>query len=125
MTIQDTAAGTLAIHQAAANFLASPEFQSRFTAAAQPTDNGGVNDQAFVTQLYQTVLHRSPNATELNYDVQDIQGTLPGIAAQDRAQPLLNFDLKAQLARIIVAVTCNDPLCENTKLWLSDAPGTP
>lgn len=83
--------GSLAIHQAAANFLASPEFQSRFTAAAQSADGGGAHDQAFVTQLYQNVLHRTPSASEMNYYVQDMQGTLPGIAAQDRAQLLINF----------------------------------
>ena len=92
--------GTLALHQAAANFLASPEFQSRFTAAAQPADNGGVNDQAYITQLYQNVLHRTPNATEMNYYVQDIQGTLPGIAAQDRAQLLINFSVSPEKVSI-------------------------
>jgi len=84
-------AGTLSIHQAAVNFLASPEFLGRFTAAAQPTDNGGTHDQAFINQLYQNVLHRTPGASELAYYVADLQGTQAGTPQLDRAQLLVNF----------------------------------
>jgi len=84
-------AGTLSLHQAAVNFLASPEFLGRFTAASQPADNGGTNDQAFINQLYQNVLHRTPAASEAAYYVADLQGTTPGVPQLDRAQLLINF----------------------------------
>lgn len=90
------AAGTLTLHQTGVYFLASPEFQSRFAAAALPVDNGGANDQAFITQLYQNVLHRTPNSAEMTFYVEDLQGTLPGVAQQDRAQLLVNFALSPE-----------------------------
>jgi len=86
----------LSLHQDAVYFIASPEFQSKFAAAAQPADDGGPNDQAFITALYQNILHRTPSATELAYYVSDLQGTLPGVAAQDRAQLLINFSLSPE-----------------------------
>jgi len=85
------AQGTLSLHQAAVYFLASPEFQSRFAAASQPADDGGPNDQAFITQLYQTVLGRTPSSSEMAFYVSDLQGTLPNVPQQDRAQLLVNF----------------------------------
>ncbi len=85
------AAGTLSLHQTAVNFLASPEFQGRFTSAAQPADDGGANDQAFINQLYQNVLHRTPAASETAYYVADLQGTQAGVPQLDRAQLLVNF----------------------------------
>jgi len=90
------AAGTLDLHQTGVYFLASPEFQSRFAAAALPADNGGPNDQAFITQLYQNVLHRTPSAAETAFYVSDLQGTLVGVAQQDRAQLLVNFALSPE-----------------------------
>lgn len=86
----------LSLHDDAANFIASPEFQARFPSAAAPSDHGGPNDQAFVTALYQNVLHRTPAASELAYYMSDIQGTLPGIAAQDRAQILVNMAMSPE-----------------------------
>jgi len=85
------AAGVWSLHEVATNFLASPEFQKLFPATAQPPDNGGPNDQAYITTLYQNILHRTPAASEMGYYVEDLQGTLPGIAQQDRAQLLINF----------------------------------
>ena len=90
------AAGTLDLHQTGVYFLASPEFQSHFAAAALPADNGGPNDQAFITQLYQNVLHRTPSAAETAFYVSDLQGTLVGVAQQDRAQLLVNFALSPE-----------------------------
>jgi hypothetical protein len=51
----------------AASFIASHEFQLRFPAAASPADQGGAADHAFVTALYQNVLHRAPDAGGLHY----------------------------------------------------------
>lgn len=90
------ASGEISLLQASADFLASPEFQNHFTAASLPADNGGPNDQAFITQLYQNVLHRTPAASELAYYISDLQGTLPGIAQQSRAQLLINFALSPE-----------------------------
>lgn len=88
--------GAISLHQAAANFLASPEFQTDFPSAALAADDGGAHDQAFITALYQNILHRTPNSTEMAYYVSDLQGTLPGIAQQDRAQLLINFAVSAE-----------------------------
>lgn len=85
------AAGSLTLYQTAVNFLASPEFQNRFASAALTADNGGAHDQAFINQLYQNVLHRTPAASEVAYYVADLQGTQPGIPQLDRAQLLINF----------------------------------
>jgi len=83
--------GAMTLHQAAEYFIASPEFQAKFAAAALPADDGGPNDQAFVTALYQNILHRTPSASEMAFYVADLQGTLAGVAQQDRAQLLINF----------------------------------
>lgn len=50
----------VSLHDAAANFLGSPEFAQRFGAAAQ-------SDQAYVTLLYANVLKRGPDAGGLAY----------------------------------------------------------
>ncbi len=47
-----------ALSQVAANFIASPEFQRTY---------GALNDSQFVTQLYQNVLHRGPDASGLSF----------------------------------------------------------
>ena len=88
------AAGTLTLHQTAVYFLASPEFQQRF--GALPADDGGPNDQAFITQLYQNVLGRTPSSAEMAFYVSDLQGTLAGVPQQDRAQLLVNFALSPE-----------------------------
>lgn len=49
-----------ALVQVAANFLASPEFTSRY---------GSLDDTDFVTQLYANVLHRAPDSGGLAYHV--------------------------------------------------------
>jgi hypothetical protein len=85
------AAGTLSLHQTAANFLASPEFLTDYPAAAAPPDNGGPNDQAYIKTLYANVLGRTPSAFELNYYVNDLtSGTF------DRAQLLINFAISTE-----------------------------
>lgn len=87
------AQGSLTLRQAAVYFINSTEFQAIYPAAAKPADDGGPNDQAFIASLYQNVLHRTPSASEVSFYVQDLQGTLPGVPQQDRAQLLLYFSL--------------------------------
>lgn len=70
--------GQTLIYQAG-NFLDSSEFKSKFAAAALQQDNGGSNDQAFVTQLYQNMLHRTESASELAWYVNEIQTTFAGV----------------------------------------------
>lgn len=60
-------AGTFDLHQAAVYFLASPEFTADYPTAALPSDSGGPNDQAFITTLYNNVLHRTPAAAEISF----------------------------------------------------------
>jgi serralysin len=63
--------------QVAANFIASPEFQSKY---------GNVSDSAFVTLLYQHVLHRTPQQFEVDFHVnQELH------AGYSRAQELTFF----------------------------------
>jgi hypothetical protein len=88
--------GQLDLHQAAVYFLASPEFLAKYPALSAPTDNGGPNDQAFINELYGNILHRTPNASEVGYYVDALQGTLTTstgalIPAADRAQLLVYF----------------------------------
>ena len=88
--------GTQSLYTTATYFINSPEFQRLYPAAAQPADNGGPNDQAFIASLYQNVLHRTPSASEVSFYSQDLQGTLPGVPQQDRAQLLIYFSLSAE-----------------------------
>jgi hypothetical protein len=87
----------------AADFLASPEFANLYlggnghTATIGPADNGGPNDQAFITKLYGQILHRTPTATEINFYVEDLQGKLSGqTAPDDRAQLLIYFSISPE-----------------------------
>jgi hypothetical protein len=57
----------LTIAQVAANFIASPEFQSTY---------GNVGDSQFVTLLYQNVLHRAPDEGGLAFHIGHLQGGL-------------------------------------------------
>lgn len=56
---QDLDAG-VSLGTVAAHFIQSPEFQSRY---------GALDDTNFVTQLYENVLHRAPDAAGLTYHV--------------------------------------------------------
>lgn len=60
----------------ASDFLASPEFAKDYPALTAPTDHGGINDTAFVTQLYSGILHRSATASEIAFYDQALAGTL-------------------------------------------------
>jgi hypothetical protein len=91
--------GTAALpdmHAAAKFFMSSPEFKALYPALQTASDNGGPNDQAFITELYGQILHRTPSATEIQYYVSAIQGTLTtstgaAIPAADRATLLEYF----------------------------------
>ena len=67
----------LSLVQVASNFIASPEFQSTY---------GAVNDTQFVTLLYQNVLHRAPDASGLQYHLNELEQW-----GESRAQVLTNF----------------------------------
>jgi hypothetical protein len=96
-----TANGTLSLHQDAVYFLASPEFAKLYPALTAPADNGGPNDQKFISELYGNILHRTPSATEVQYYVDALQGTLTNnsgaaIPAADRAQLLIYFSISPE-----------------------------
>jgi hypothetical protein len=59
--------GDLSMQQIAGDFLNSPEFLARFPTVGTSTDRGGTNDSAFVTQLYQNILGRGPDAAGLAF----------------------------------------------------------
>jgi len=76
--------------QIAGEFMASPEFQTRFGA--------DVSDTQFITNLYQNVLHRVPVASELGYYQAALSNEEAGAIVNNsnpvmwsRAQELLNF----------------------------------
>jgi hypothetical protein len=80
------------LHQAAVYFLASPEFATDYPALTKPADNGGPNDQGFITELYGQILHRSPTSAEVAYYVNALQN----VAGTDRAQLLIYFALSPE-----------------------------
>jgi phospholipase/lecithinase/hemolysin len=55
-------------------FLTSSEFTQRYPAAALPPDDGGPNDAAFVTAVYQNVLGRAPDSGGLSYWIAAMAG---------------------------------------------------
>ena len=61
----------------AANFIASPEFTATY---------GALDNAAFVTQLYQNVLHRAPDASGLAFHVNNL-----ATGANTRANVLVGF----------------------------------
>ena len=65
------------LKQLAQNFLNSPEFSSTY---------GNLDNSAYITKLYQNVLHRAPDAGGLAYHMNDL-----GTGAADRAQPAGEF----------------------------------
>lgn len=95
------AAGTMSLHQAATYILASSEFASDYPALTAPADDGGPNDQAFITELYGNILHRTPAASEVAYYVEALQGSLTNSSGQsvapiDRAQLLIYFSISQE-----------------------------
>lgn len=67
----------LNIAQVAANFIASPEFSATY---------GSLNDTQYVTQLYQNVLHRGPDAGGLSFHTGNLAS-----GANTRANVLVGF----------------------------------
>lgn len=87
-------AGSTALQNIAQNFINSTEFLTRFPSASAPSDQGGPNDTAFVTALYENVLGRAPDSGGLNYWVQaihdaEVNNGLTGLQA--RTNILLAF----------------------------------
>ncbi|HUR90729.1 MAG TPA: DUF4214 domain-containing protein [Ramlibacter sp.] len=66
----------LTLEQVASNFIASPEFQAKY--------GGAVDDTAFVTLLYQNVLHRAPDSGGLEFHLEELQ-------TQSRGDVLIHF----------------------------------
>jgi hypothetical protein len=100
--------GSLTLHQAATYFLASPEFAKLYPALTAPADNGGPNDQTFITELYGNILHRTPSAAEVQYYVGALQGTLTttagtAIPGVDRAQLLIYFSISPENQQDVAA----------------------
>ena len=90
--------GTAAVpdlHTAAVYFLTSPEMQKLYPTSLTTPDQGGPNDQAFVTALYSGILHRAATAAEVAFYDEALAGTLTSngqaIAAVDRATVLEYF----------------------------------
>jgi hypothetical protein len=84
------------LHTMATYFEASAEFKTLYPALQTASDNGGPHDQAFINQLYGQILHRTPSASEVQYYVDALQGTLTtptgaAIPAADRATLLEYF----------------------------------
>ena len=75
----------------AADFIGSSEFLARFPSASLPADNGGPNNTAFVTALYENVLGRAPDTAGLAYWVGNLAS-----GAQNRADVLLSFTGSAE-----------------------------
>ena len=83
------------LHQAAVYFLTSPEMQKLYPTSLTTPDQGGPNDQAFVTALYSGILHRTATAAEVAFYDEALAGTLTSngqpLAAVDRATVLEYF----------------------------------
>jgi hypothetical protein len=58
----------LSLQHVATHFLESPEFQAKY---------GALSDTAFVTQLYENVLHRAPEQAGLEYHVAHLANGAP------------------------------------------------
>jgi hypothetical protein len=94
LTPASAGGGGYTLETVAAFFATSNEFSERFPAAAAAPDSGGPHDQAFITQLYQNVEHRTPTAAELTYYEQLLAGTEAGGIKYSRAD-VLNFVAEA------------------------------
>ena len=78
-----------ALSGVAGNFIASPEFQTTY---------GSLNNSAFVTQLYQNVLHRAPDAGGLAFHVGNLNN---GMA---RADVLVGFSQSPENQAALIGV---------------------
>jgi len=67
----------LTLEQVAANFIASPEFQSTY---------GNVDDTQFLTLLYRNVLHREPDQGGLQFHLDEMH-----VQGETRAMELVHF----------------------------------
>jgi len=100
--------GGTSLQSIATSFIGSDEFNSRFAAAAAPSDHGGPNDQAFVTAMYQNVLHRAPESAGFAFWTKNLANGMT------RTDVLIDFALSAE----DVANTNATP--GNSSHWLID-----
>ena len=80
------------LQDVAKSFIASPEFLSKY---------GNLNNSAFVTQLYQNVLHRAPDAAGLAFHVNTLN------AGTDRAAVLVGFSESSENQAALIGVIQN------------------
>lgn len=76
----------------AQNFINSPEFASKY---------GALDNTQFVTQLYQNVLHRGPDAGGLSYHTSNLAGGM------SRAQVLVGFSESPENQAALIGVIQN------------------
>ncbi|AMO23983.1 hypothetical protein UC35_15340 [Ramlibacter tataouinensis] len=81
--------GGLTVNQVAANFIASPEFQTKY---------GALTNTQYVTQLYQNVLHRAPDAGGLAFHVGNLN------AGMSRADVLVGFSESPENKAAVIGV---------------------
>lgn len=77
------------LSQVAANFLASPEFQSKY---------GSLDNQQFITLLYQNVLHRAPDQEGFDFHLQEFE------QGQTRADMLTHFSESPENQALVIGM---------------------
>lgn len=82
----------LNIFQVAGNFIASPEFQSKY---------GSVDNVAFLTLLYQNVLHREPDSGGLQFHLAEFA------SGQSRAEMLVHFSESPENQANVIGLISN------------------
>jgi hypothetical protein len=80
----------LALGHVAKHFLESPEFQAKY---------GALDDSAFVTALYQNVLHRNPEAEGLGYHVARLASGV------ERSDILVGFSESPECQDLLIGLT--------------------
>jgi hypothetical protein len=117
----------LPLSQVSQNFISSPEFASRY---------GSLNDSQFVTQLYQNVLGRAPDASGLSFHVQRLSsGTgrrdvLIGFSESPENQSATGADIAGgivftPLDRPTTPATPSNPTCTAPKVLQNGVCVTP
>lgn len=83
--------GKLSLVQIAQDLINSNEFKALYPSLQAPADQGGVNDQAFVQQLYGQILHRAATASDMSFYDEAMAGTLPGDSHQYSRAEVMQF----------------------------------
>jgi hypothetical protein len=87
---ENVLAGGASLSSIADAFIASDEFRLRYPAAATAPDHDAAGDLAFLTALYQNVLHRAPDSDGQRYWLDQLA------SGTSRAGVLLSFALSAE-----------------------------